>query len=405
MNENKILIFGGGLNQLTLIEACNSLGFKSIVIDPNINAPGKDFADVFEVVEPDDYNKTREVAKSYKVDGIATSQMQNPLRLMAKLADELGFIFNSPEIIERGLNKYLMKKAFKANNVPCANGLLFKGEEELAENKLSNLNFPMIIKPLDSHSSRGVYRANNYQELVSHIHETIYFSSTNEFLIEEFIEGPEYSIEAVTFKGKTTIVQYTEKIITPYPNVVELGHIQPATINKNQKTEIDKIVTSAIDAIGLNNTVTHTEVKLTEKGPVVIEIGPRMGGDFISSYLVNQSCGVNLDKATIQMSVGEKPDLTPKLDKYSYIKYLQLDEGKKVNKIGNWQSVLNLPGVVFANVSIKEGDIVPAIIESAKRPGFVIVEGNTRKEILYRSDRYLKLIEQEIELENYADGR
>ena len=78
-----ILIFGGGDNQLTLIKAARELGIMSVVIDPNNSAPGKDIADAFEVVESDDFDNTKEIALKYKVDGIVTSQMENPLKLMA----------------------------------------------------------------------------------------------------------------------------------------------------------------------------------------------------------------------------------------------------------------------------------------------------------------------------------
>ena len=392
----RILIFGGGLNQLTLIKACNDLGYLSIVIDPNKNAPGKSLAHTFEVVAPNDYNKTKNIALKYKIDGIATSQMQNPLRMMAKLASELGFIFNKPEIIEQSLNKYLMKKVFTKNNIPCAKGYLFQSKNKLTPQKLKGLKFPLIIKPLDSHSSRGVYRVDKFEEILEHIDETISFSTTQEFLIEEFLEGPEFSIEAVTYSDETKIVQFTEKMITPPPNVVELGHLQPATFTEEQKDKISEIVISAIKALGLNNTVSHTEIKLTKKGPVIIEIGPRMGGDFISSYLVKHSCGVDLDRATIQMSVGKEPDLNPKNNQYSYIRYLQLIEGMKVEKIKDWKMIMDLPGVVFADVSINKWETVPKITDSAKRPGFVIVEGKSRKKVLDLAETYLNILKEKI---------
>ncbi len=368
------------------------------MIDPSENAPGKSLAHIFEVVKPDDYEKTKRIVLAYKVDGIATSQMQNPLRLMAKLANELGFIFNSPELIEQSLNKHLMKQIFIKNQIPCARGYFFHSKDELTTEKLKAQEYPLIIKPLDSHSSRGVYRVNNFNEILDHIDETISFSTTQEFLIEEFIDGPEYSIEAVTYSGKTEIIQFTEKMITPPPNVVETGHLQPATLTEEQKDKISEIVKSAIKALGLDNTVSHTEIKLTEKGPVIIEVGPRMGGDFISSYLVKSSCGVDLDRATIQMSIGKKPNLTKMTDQYSYIKYLQLEEGKIVHRIEDWTFVLKLPGVVYANINITEGEIIPKITDSSKRPGFVIVKGDSREKVMNLAEKYLQVLREKIKL-------
>lgn len=398
MTKKKVLIFGAGINQVTLIKACNQLGYQSIVIDPNENAPGRYYADVFKVVAPDDYENTKETARIFQVDGIATSQMENPLRLMSKLAEELGFIFNKPEIIERGLNKHLMKKAFTDNGVLCAKYKLFSDKTAITEEALKEFEFPLIVKPVDAHSSRGVYKVDRFSEIFNYIEETFSFSKTGNVLIEEFIEGPEFSVEAVTFNGETTIVQHTEKIITPFPNVVEIGHIQPAiNLTEYQKNKVDQEVIKAIKAIGLDNTVTHTEVKYSEKGPFIIEVGPRMGGDFISSYLVLHSCGVNLDKATVQLALGFKPDLSFVCDQFSFIQYLQLKPGNRIKRIGNWKKILKMPGVVFAHVQIQEGEIIPKITDSARRPGFVIVEGKSRTEVVNLSNKYLKILKNSFE--------
>lgn len=389
MQPKNILIFGAGINQLTLIQACNDLGHRSIVIDPSDNAPGRAIANVFEVVAPDDYEKTKQIALSYKINGIATSQMENPLRLMAKLAEEFGFIFNSPEIIERSLNKYLMKQAFISKNVPHAKGIFFKDRNNLTKESLNGMKLPLILKPVDSHSSRGVYRIDTFEQLYGFIEETLSFSRSGSFLIEEFIEGLEFSIESVTFKGKTEVIQFTEKIITPFPNVVEIGHIQPAELSNIEKEEIKKVVVKGIEALRLDNTVTHTEVKLSNSGPVIIEIGPRMAGDFISSYLVKHSCGVDFDRATILMSIGEQPYLNQTINNYSYIRYLQLTPGTIVKGINDWQQILERPGVVFANLGIKGGDKIPKITDSAKRPGFIIVEGSSREVVYQLMSKYV----------------
>ena len=163
--EQSILIFGAGDNQLTLIRAAKELRIKSIVIDPNPEAPGKVEADIFQVVAPNDYVKTKEIATEFKVNGIVTSQMENPLKLMAKLAHELNYNFPSIDAIECCRNKSLMKKAFINANVPCAKGMKVSADKNIIESDIKDYNFPLIIKPLDSHSSRGVIRVENFLEL------------------------------------------------------------------------------------------------------------------------------------------------------------------------------------------------------------------------------------------------
>ena len=258
--------------------------------------------------------------------------MENPLRLMAKLAEELNFIFPSQEVIERCRNKYLMKQAFLKHNIRCASGILIKKNEEIVPAILLNFKFPLIIKPADSHSSRGVYRVTDSDELLKYEKESRSFSSDGSLILEEFIEGPEFSVEALTWKGVTTIIQFTEKIITPYPRTVELGHFQPADLTDKQKTIITKIVNDAIIALGIENAATHTELKLSKLGPFIIEIGARLGGDYIASYLTIASTGVNMDKAAIEIALGGIPDLNNYEKAFSIIKYLRITKRQSDTK-------------------------------------------------------------------------
>ena len=384
-----ILIFGAGLNQLTLIKAAKELDLISVVIDPKKDAIGKEISDHFYCVSGSDYDTTKEIAIKHNVAGIVTSQMENPMRLMTRLAKDLGFIFHSPEVTERSLDKWLMKQAFIKDNVPHAKGILFNTNTQVNEKDINNLSFPHIIKPRDAHSSRGVYKVDSLKEINIYRERSEKYSMNGEILIEEFLEGPEISVESITYNGITNIVQYTEKFITPLPYTVEMGHLQPAILTDENRNKINQIVIAAINSLGIDNSASHTEIKLTKDGPKIIEIGARLGGDYISSYLVLHSCGVNMDKAAIQVALGIKPDLNHTLNQFSYIKYLELPVGKRVKDIGYWQELLSEPHLVYANIAVKNGDVIPEITDSSKRPGFVIVKQNTQRDILKLGSYYI----------------
>jgi len=394
--KRSILIFGAGINQLTLIKAAKKLGITSIVVDPNPEALGRSLADYFYCVAGNDYEGTKKIALKHKVNGIVTSQMEKPLRLMAQLSSELGFIFHEPDVVERSLDKWLMKKEFFSYGVPCAKGKLFKKEEKIIRAKLNHLTYPLIIKPKDATSSQGVFKINHFKEIGKYIEISCSFSKTQEVIIEEFLDGPEFSVEAITFQGKTTIVQFTEKFITSFPRTVEIGHLQPASLNSKQKSQIDAVVKGAIKAIGIDNSASHTEIKLTPDGPKSIEIGARLGGDFIASYLTLASTGVNMDKAAIQVALGEKPDLENRHTKYSFIKYLELEPGKQVVDVKDYSDISNEQGVVFANIFVKRGDIIPEITDSAERPAFVIVQADTKSQVINYSSLFEEKLKSKI---------
>ena len=347
--KKSILIFGAGINQIELIREARKLELTSIVIDPSDVAVGINEADVFYRVEGDDYASTKKIALKHNVNGIVTGQMEKPLRLMAKLAQELGFIFNTPNVIECSLNKILMKNAFTENGIQCAKGVWFSKNEEITKAKLKNLNFPVIVKPVDAFSSQGVQKANNFNEILKIEKHSRTYSSNSQLLIEEFLEGREFSVECITFEQKTTVVQITEKFITPPPYNVEMAHLQPARISESEKSLIKKITEGAINAIGINNSASHAEVMLTSNGPFMIEIGARLGGDFISSYLTKASTGISMDRGALQVALGIKPDLQKKHSHFSMIKYIKLEENKIVKKLLPIDELKETRGYVFSH--------------------------------------------------------
>jgi biotin carboxylase len=378
-----ILIFGAGLNQLTLIEAARQLGIRSVVIDPAENPPGKAVADVYYKVGAQDYELTKIIAIQENVEGIVTTQMENPLRLMAKLANEMGYLFHSQEVVEQCRNKFKMKQVFFKNNVSCATGILVPKGHLVTQRFLSTkkLHFPLIVKPIDAHSSRGVRKVNTINELRIACENAFSFSSSGDALVEEFMDGREFSVETITSFGSTHIIQITEKILTDYPTAVELGHLQPADLTMFEMQEIEKLTIKAIKSLQIDNSAAHTEIKYSKEGFKVVEVGARSGGDFISSYLTYASTGINMDRAVIQVSLGEIPDLMPQYKRISLIRYIQLLPGSIVECVLPIDEILSIPGVIFAQIFVSPGSIIQPIEHSAQRPACFIITGNTMNEV------------------------
>ena len=101
-------------------------------------------------------------------------------------------------------------------------------------------------------------------------------------------------------------------------------------------------------------------------------------------------------QAMIKLALGEIQNLKPKQNLYSYIKYFELAAGKKVERVDNWQDILNEEDAVFADISVKPGEIIEEITESKRRAGFVIVKGINRGEVLDRADLLSAIIKEKI---------
>ncbi len=396
--KKAIMIFGAGEGQAGLIKAARELGFLSVVIDPSADAYARAQADVFAVVAPRDKKLTLELVKKYDVKGLVTGQMENPLLLMAEIASACNFAFPSITAIANCRDKFLMKKAFIAAGVPCAKGIKIKASN-IIETALDDYQYPLIMKPLNAFSSRGVFKLNSYQELQAKINETLQFSSNQEVLIEEFLSGREFSVESLTYNGHTNVIQITQKTISPAPYTVEMAHAQPADVSNAEADLIKKATIAAIKATGIDNCASHCELKINDGKCYIIEIGARLGGDFISSYLTEYSCGVSMEAGAVNIAMGQAPQVTKIINKYSLIKYLQLPVGKQIVKINEPDKVLELPGVGYYMLMIKAGDTISAITDSAKRPGLVIVQAESKIEAQEIANQALEVLKQTIELE------
>lgn len=395
MDKKSILVFGVGELQKSIINRAHLMGLYVVGIDPCEDAFAKDECDAFEVVGGQDYEGTISVAKKYGVSAIVTAATDKPLVMMARVAKAINLPFYSEETARWSTDKFQMKQRFIEGDVPCAKGRLISSIEEAED-----LNYPIIVKPRDNSGSRGVKICNTLAELEESIDEALQYSHLDSVLVEEVIEGPEYSIEGLHYDGKSEVIQFTEKKTSPFPYNVELGHKQPATLSDDVKNQIREIISKIGVALKFENCPSHTELKVNERGIFVIETSPRLGGDYITSTLTPLSTGINMEDQLLNIALGEKVDTkTGRVEKASGVCFFDFPEGKvvkidpEIEKVGPW------PGVYAFNLKLKEGDTVGKITSSLNRYGEFIVSGETRKEVDERLSEYEKNISKLITIE------
>jgi len=394
--KKSVLVFGAGELQGSLIENVKRLNYKAIVIDPDSNATCRHLADVFEVVSANDFDKTLYIAKKYKIGGIITSSTDKPLRMMAKVAESLNLIFPSINAIRIATDKCLMKRVFIKHNIPCARGFLVN-KNFYINNYSSGVNFPVVVKPVDSSGSRGVIVCNNIVEMEQAIEQAMRFTMKKKVLIEEYIEGREISVESLTYGGKTYIIQITDKLTSLPPYNVELGHTEPTGLSEHLQNVVKELVIEVIQALSLDNCACHTEIKINKDMPYVIEIGARLGGDFITSHLVPFSTGVNMEQILTLIACGEQPFIDKKSLGGSAIRYLSLPPGK-VESISDLNFLKANNFVKRYKLSIKAGDIVEPVTDSISRHGYVITIGPSAREAAFTAENMINQITSSVKI-------
>lgn len=373
---------------MSVIGKCKELNYFTVVADPNPNAEGKKIADAFETVEGGDFEKTCAVVEKYSVKAIITAATDKPLVMMAKIAEKYGFSSFSEETAIISTDKFLMKKAFWENGIPCADGRLISKIDD-------SLEFPLILKPRDNSGSRGIVFCQTSHEAEDGLSEALSFSKKESVLIEEFIGGKEYSVEALHFDGQSRVLQITEKITTQHPYNVELGHIQPAELDSVTVKKIENLVNEIAVAMKFQNCASHTELKINDKGIFIIETSPRMGGDFITSRLVPLSTGIEMEKALIKIAFGLSPQISQKEKRASAVFYFDFKK-EKVKNPAFLSEMKNRQGVVDLTFRLEEGMPIPKIKNSLDRYGHIILTADNRQTLLELAGSYIKEIESKI---------
>ena len=391
----KLLIIGASILQLPAIKLAKELGYYVGVIDYDPNAVGIPYADEYFNVSTIDIEGVTATAKAFAPDGIMTLATDMPMRSIARACEELGLPGISFDTAVKSTDKGEMIKAFEACGVEHPWYFILQTPEEL-DKVIEKISFPCISKPTDNSGSRGVMLIHNELEL----REAVAYSSKNgrggSVIVEEYLKGPEVSVEIITLDGQPHVLNVTDKLTTGAPHFVEMGHNQPSMLGESNIEKIKDLACRAVKAVGIKNGPAHVEIMLTENGPRMVELGARMGGDCITTHLVPLSTGINMIEATIRIACGEKPDIERKFNKGSAIRYFNPPAGV-IKEISGADEAMKIEGVREISFVKKVGDTLGAIGSSTDRAGFVIAQADTPEEAILICEKACKTVNITVE--------
>lgn len=375
MNK-KLMILGASILQLPAIEKAKEMGLDVVVVDMNPDAVGFNVPGIEkEIISTIDIQAVISAAKSHKIDGIMTLATDMPMRTVAAVAKEMNLIGIDEETALKATNKAEMRKALQVSNVPIPKFYVVSNKEEYKE-VVKQFNVPFIVKPADSSGSRGIFEVKDIhnEDLIIEAYEYCHpYSRVGDVVVEEYMDGPEVSVETLTVNGECHVIQITDKLTTGAPHYVEMGHSQPTMLSNEIAEQISKVAKAANKAIGIKNGPSHTEIIVTKEGPKIVELGARLGGDNITTHLVPLSTGVNMVECCIKIALGEIPDIKKKWNKGSAIRYFEQHAGV-IDSIEGVDKAEEIDGVQQISIVHGVGEEVTEINSSGERMGFVIAQ-------------------------------
>jgi biotin carboxylase len=305
------------------IRAAKDMGLETVAVDGDPAAPLAGEADRFEQIDLKDIHAITKLARSLQADGGLRGVMTAGTDFSASAAwtaDQCGRPGIPSERALDASDKERMRRRFAEAGVPSPPHIVCTGPPETPRSGSPAgdglpFPFPVVVKPVDNMGGRGCRRADNRAELREAVESALAFSRSRRAIVEAYMEGPEFSLDALVYRGEVTICGLADRHIFFPPYFIEMGHTMPSAFPQTAKDALIEVFIRGIRALGIDNGAAKGDIKLTPRGPMIGEIAARLSGGYMSGWTYPYSSGVDPVRGAIRIALGLPPeDLQPRRD-------------------------------------------------------------------------------------------
>ncbi len=387
-----LFVNSGSRKKAFTFEIAKELGLDIVLLNQSQTWQKKYLKDF---IKADTYNheecieKVRNYLKDHKVDGAITF-WEDDVPLLAKICETFGLIGPSIETAIRARNKYEMRKALQEHGVRMPKFMLLNSKDDL-KTAIETVGFPAVLKPCWGSDSEFVLRVENEEEATNAYEyvsknatprfNPIFTYNKSLFVYEEYVEGRESSVECLTQKGETSVISIMDKMPMQEPFFMERGDYMPTNYEADARRKIREVVIEVHKAIGIKNSVSHTEIKMAKEGPIVIEIASRLGGDYICDWVKN-IWGVNLvaESLKIALAISINAKIPQKPQMYLAGKYFIPEKSGVVSIIKGINEIKDKAELHDLYFNKKIGDTVLVPPEGFENIGWIVAKGDSAVE-------------------------
>ncbi|WP_457559297.1 ATP-grasp domain-containing protein [Candidatus Harpocratesius sp.] len=371
----KIIIIGANEFQDQLVVKAKNMDFETHVFAWEQGAIAREHADYFYPISIREKERILKYALKIKPQAVISVGSDLAVPTVNYIAHHLNLIGNSLHSSIVSTNKYEMRRTLSKFNLPCPK---FEIREFSNSNFPDNFELPFMIKPLDRSGGRGVKRINNLNDFQNGILEIKEVSFSNQYLIEEYFEGVQYSVEMISFEGNHYFLAITEEFYTKGPYFIERQQLTPGRISSENLKKVISVVKKSLDALEIRYGASHSEIRVNNKGEIkIIEIAGRMGGDFRSD-LVELTTGVDFIKQIINTANNIPPQIHIKNNNIAGLFRWVLNK-RDVAIIRNIEKEYSSNIIRIGPIAKIDKDIVRNM---AERYGYIFIKGETQEECL-----------------------
>jgi len=378
LHSHRLLILGGGLWQQPYVLKAKELGFEVFLTDWSREAPASRYADVFRQIDLTDIEATTTFAEQHRVDAVLTAA-DIGVFTAACVADRLGLRYHSRDLALTATDKYEMRKAALRAGLDIPRFCLARSKEE-GVHAAGEIGFPLVIKPTDNCSSRGVTYVPDRDTLPAAIEKAFGASRSQRILVEEFMRGIEGSVEALVLNNELLTLGICDKVKSSLPYRYDLQLAYPGNYSASQLECIQHLVERLTKQLGIQQGIIHVEIMVGVDAVRLIEFAVRGCGSNVVTHLIPAMTGFDVVKHLVYDAFGIVGDVQFTRKLHGILKFIMLPRGrlKRITGIEEMQAV---PGIVEAQLERTPGDVIGSIVDGRSRPGYVLAVGHTRDEV------------------------
>lgn len=310
---------------------------------------------------------------------------------VASLAQWLELPGNPPSAMADSRNKARVRELLEEAGAGRPRFAVARSVAEAAQG-LDHVGLPCVVKPADDSGSSGVLLCRTRDEVLTHVERVLAVEvnvrglpTARTALLEEYVDAPEFSVEMFSTDGVAVCVGITAKSVSDGPYFVEQRHIFPASLTAEDEQALKATTAAGLTALGIRSGPTHTEVKLTERGPVIVEINARLAGGMIPE-LIRLATGTDLLEQQLKLALGGTPDVARRHHRTAGIRFLTADREGVFAGVENLDEARAIPGVERVVITKAEGQSVRPPRDAYDRVGFVIAEGDSAENVVKTLD-------------------
>lgn len=398
MPTGKVIhILGGGQWQVPTIRIAKGLGYRVLVTDMYSERPGYKYSDYHAVINITDKRATLRAAQQFEISGIICDTTDVGVPTMAYVAEKLGLPGIGYETALNFTNKHRMRVITSKAGVSNP-GFYLVANIAAAQSAASDLGYPVVLKPVDSQSSRGVHVVRTPGEVEAAYADAKRFTARSEVLVEEFLDGVEVTVESVCLNGKVFAVGISDKDHFPHRPEVANRLTYPADFSEEILARIQEVNKKTVVALGMDTGVTHGEYMVVGNEVYLVEIAARGAGSRVYSHIVPHLACAPIPSLYLRYLMGEgfAFGMDNVRERAANLAFFCFGSGQ-VRTINGVESATQIPGVEEILLEFQVGDTLSPPTDDRSRHGLVVVLGSNRNEVLDVTQRAFRRVDVQVE--------